>query len=480
MIQGLKKRFSIINNRIASFEKNWTWATLALIGLTLVGLSWLQYYRFDIQAVDFSIFDQMIPNTSRGHFMVSAACGNCNHFGRHSTPILFLLYPFQLWVWHPLFLVTIHTLALASGSLPLYLLCRQKLSESWHRLAVLVCFFCSPFFIKIWEYQFHPEVFYVPLFLWFAYGLENKRWGLLWAIGALICSVKEDGAIYLGSAFLAAAITRKMSFKWAGAMIAFCACVFGINTHWIIPANSGLTQYNLAGTASRYGSSVGDFASGVLSHPGEVILLLIKGRWLSELFRFLFLPLLDLFFLVSVAPFALITSVASSDVMKGLATYYSAPYLPWVMISLVMTLSKERLPWIKARWTHAAKGYVLGFALVSSIPAWWPYHLPNSSVTRESFTAAREKLDLSRTICAQSAIFPQLGYPPGLELLGPECIAKRLDYYVLNRELNAWPYSGQDLDSMIFKLKQDRQYREEHVESFVIFSRNLSSHLSAP
>lgn len=406
--------------------------------------------------------------------MVSAACGNCNHFGRHSTPILFLLYPLHGLIWNPLFLVSVHTVVLFSALIPLRMLTRLKLAEpemAWQRLAIVISFICSPFFIKIWEYQFHPEVFYVPLFFWFVYFLEKQQLRLLWLMGVLICSVKEDGAIYLASASGAAALTRRLNWKQALALVAFSVGVFEVNTQWVIPFNSGQTQYTLAGTASRYGSTLKDFILGALTHPLEAVGLIFKGKWLSELFRFLFLPLLEPFFLVAILPFVAITSWAQSDVMRGLATYYSAPYLPWMFIGLIFTLARSNWPGTRQVLSPRAKTLAVVFLLLSSLPSWFAFRVPQSSVGALEFEEFKSRLDLTRSICAQSAIFPRLGYPPQLELLGPECVSKKMETYVFNRELGYWPFSQGELERMIGSLEHESGYREQRVGSFLILSR---------
>ena len=409
--------------------------------------------------------------------MTSAACGNCDHFGVHSTPILFLIYPFHRIFSHPLFLVTLHAVVLWSAVIPLLLLCRLRLSNPWHRIGVLATFLCSPFLIKILDYQFHPEVFYVPLFLWFALLVEaggaryasneTKRIGWLWAVCALILSVKEDGAVYLSAAVVAAALTRRLRPAQAVSLLAACVVTFLINVKWVIPANSGMAEYHLAGTSARFGQSVGAAAFGMLGAWKSVTADLLKGVWLKILFRFLFLPLLEPFFLIAVIPFALIHSVAESNVMRGLATYYSAPYLPWVFVAFVLMLSHKRMP-------ERLKHFAVLFAFLSSFPAWFPRHFPSPAGMRETNTAFNEvllQIGSDDSVCAQGTIFPHLKYPKGLELLSDNCLKNRVRHYVLNPSLNHWPYEPGAFDQMMRGLDADPDYQRRNFGNFILYSR---------
>ncbi|MFL5812639.1 MAG: DUF2079 domain-containing protein [Bdellovibrionia bacterium] len=442
---------------------------LAIALLGMVSLAWLQYFSFSLPAVDFSIFDQMIPNTARGHFMMSAACGNCDHFGIHSTPILFLFYPFHRLFNHPLFFVTLHAVALWSAAIPLVLLARRMLDRPWHQFGVLLAFFCSPFLIKILDYQFHPEAFYVPLFLWFVYLVETKRWKSLWVVAALILSVKEDGAIYLSAAALGALVTRRMRPLQAIAMIATSVLVFAVNIKWVIPANSLSGQYHLAGTASKYGNTVGAAVLGMLQHWNEVVLDVLKGAWLKKLFHVLFLPLIEPFFLVAVAPFVLIHSIAESRVMSGLATYYSAPYLPWVFAGFVLVLGKKRI-------SQQYRSAIILFAVLTSLPAWYPRHFlcfAELKQRNENFSMLRAQVDPAQSICAQGVIFPHLGYPERAELLSDACITQAMDQYVINPRLDLWPLSPEKVQSMIQNLNADYSYQRSEFGDFILFRKTL-------
>jgi uncharacterized membrane protein len=336
---------------------------------------------------------------------------------------------------------------------------------------VLVAFFCSPFLIKILDYQFHPEAFYVPLFLWFAYLIETKRWKGLWVVAALILSVKEDGAIYLAAAAGAAFLTRRMSLKQAFKLIAVSIVVFILNVKWIIPANSPAGEYHLAGTSAKYGSTVSDAALGMLTHWNTVLLALLKGAWLKNLFRFLFLPLLEPYFLIAIAPFALIHSVAESNVMRGLATYYSAPYLPWIFVGFVLILARKRIP-------ERLRSFAIVFAVLTSVPAWYPRHLPtfHDVQARESdFQNLTHWISQGSSICAQGAIFPHLKYPEYLDILSEDCIKASTDYYVFNLSLNLWPYSLDEVKAMMKSLDENPAYFQKQFGDFILYTKKLKA-----
>jgi uncharacterized membrane protein len=323
--------------------------------------------------------------------------------------------------------------------------------------------------IKILDYQFHLEVFYVPLFLWFVYLLETQRWKSLWLVAALILSVKEDGAIYLSAAAMGALLTRRMKPRQALALIVASAVVFIVNIKWVIPANSVSGQYHLAGTASKYGDTVGAAVLGMVSHWNQVLLDVLKGAWLKKLFHVLFLPLFEPFFLISVAPFVLIHSIAESSVMSGLATYYSAPYLPWVFAGFVLVLGRKNFP-------ERARSFTILFAVLASVPAWYPRHFPRIADLKQrnaTFSNLSAQIDLSQSICAQGTVVPHLGYPEKLQVLSKECVSQAMDQYIINPSLNLWPLSLEEYNGIIQTLSSNPAYQKESFGDFVLFRKTL-------
>lgn len=120
------------------------------------------FLSFGVNAIDFSFFNELIPNTLSGRWMHSDAYGG-NHFGVHSTWIMLLFTPFYLVTKSPLMLVVSHALILVSTIFPL-----KKMLDLLSIKRTLSYFFILAFFLSSYmahnlNYNFHIENFMIPL-----------------------------------------------------------------------------------------------------------------------------------------------------------------------------------------------------------------------------------------------------------------------------------------------------------------------------
>ncbi|MBF0300721.1 MAG: DUF2079 domain-containing protein, partial [Oligoflexia bacterium] len=156
----------------------------------------LNYYSFAVDGIDFSIVDHMLAYTAAGNFMYHPIIG-CNHFGIHSTPFFLLLYPLHSFFSHPFFFLLLHPIVLWSAVIPLYLLMKKFNLSPIYKFIILFLFFNYNPVIRVLRYNFHFEVFYIPLFLWLFYFFEKKKCLALFVIAVIINCIKEDAALYL-------------------------------------------------------------------------------------------------------------------------------------------------------------------------------------------------------------------------------------------------------------------------------------------
>lgn len=212
---------------------------VAVLGVALFGVmglhAVLRYSCFQTPNYDGGIFMQMF-HYMRTTGLPLTTCerdGLLSHFAVHLSPIFYLLLPvYMLTGGHPLTLGLCQAAILASGLIPLYLLCRDKrLSE---KLTVLIALaYCAyPAILSGTFYDLHENCFLTPLLLWLFWCGETDRLPGLIVSALLVLCVKEDAAVYVALYALYVMLGQK---KWGrGALLLFGAVVWFFTAIWFI------------------------------------------------------------------------------------------------------------------------------------------------------------------------------------------------------------------------------------------------------
>jgi uncharacterized membrane protein len=464
--QNFWRTFFLKPEKIIEEEKETRWV-FVILGWHLfifVKICLLNYFDFLVNATDFSIYDFMIPNTARGRFMQSMT--GFDHFGTHSTPILFLVYPFHRFFNSPYFSLILHGILLWSASIPLYLILKSRIKAPIHRLLILLTFFHFSYVGQILQYNYHIEIFYTPLFFWLFYFWDTEKYIWSVVVALLLMTVKEDGALYVISATLALSFWKKNSPLWMKVgLVLVSVAVFIINIKWVIPMNSGKASYLLAPAASSSGT-LPQTIFRLLGNWKETASLIFTGSWLRMTALFLFLPLLEPAFLIGSAPFILIHATAQSPIMRSLMLYYSAPYIPFLFFGYVLALSKTRL----TRYRSPIILLVCGLATLIG-GGYLQFHKPHPQY--KELVKLRMIIDKNKSICIQGSLTPHFGYPDKYHLLTPECVRETLDYYVLDPNLSAYPVPQTDFFKLVEDLKNDSRYEQQKFGEFILFRKRV-------
>jgi uncharacterized membrane protein len=448
-------RAKLLNLSQQGADRAARWITLAY-AIILIKSAWLTYFAFEINAVDFSIFDHLIPNTARGQFMVSAACSGCNQFGHHSMPLMLLLYPLHRLFDHPLLFVTLHPIALAASLVPAWSIARSRLDRPIHALLAWLVLPLLPWMAAIQNYGFHLEVFYLPFLLWTFALTEKGRWRLALLPALLTLLIKEDAAIYLGAYAFALAVLRLAPARFLMGLSVLCAISAAANFLWIMPSNHPSGTLRVIGTASRFGTSLPEILRGLLQSWPTVLGEIAGGAWLKGLAPLLGLPLLSPLFLLATAPFILIHSTAAAPPMRELGLYYSAPFVPWVFLAFVQVGPRLEGMRVLQRFGLRVRTLPILIMVLGLVLAAGPrYRLP---VPHEDSGRMREVIGaLYRhgPLCAQGAIFPHLPYRAELKLLDENCLGDPNASILMHRGLNPYPFDAATLSSWRERLADD-------------------------
>src|SRR5438876_1532525 len=175
------------------------WSAAAIVGALFLWVSLLRHRAFDSHGFDLGIFTNAIWNLTHGHGYVSSVKGGINLFSDHQSPLFWALAPLFWMIPRPETLLFAQALGLAAGGPALFYLARAQLGrEHWAPAALPWLYWSYLPLRNANAFDFHPEVFMLPLFLWAFAGFASERpWarrlGLLALVAAL--GAKESAAV---------------------------------------------------------------------------------------------------------------------------------------------------------------------------------------------------------------------------------------------------------------------------------------------
>ena len=168
-------------------------AALFFVVVTL--LASLKHHSFYSTAFDLGLYNQVMHGYAQGSVFSSIL--SFSILADHVQPILFLLTPVYWLFSSPLTLIVIQSLAIAIGSIPLFLLGRKYLKHEIAAFALFVGYFFVP---ALWYpalFDFHPLTLAVPFLMYAVYFLVEKRYGLMVLFLVLAGLCKENLALLL-------------------------------------------------------------------------------------------------------------------------------------------------------------------------------------------------------------------------------------------------------------------------------------------
>ncbi len=158
-----------------------------------------RYLTFSAPNFDFGIFVNMFHNmrTSGAPLCTCERDVLLSHFVVHLSPIYYLILPFYCIFPSPLTLQIAQAVILASGVVPVVLLCRHFKLGGKTTVAVSAIYCLYPALTTGCFYDIHENCFLTPLLLWVFYFFEKEKWVFTYLFAALTLFVKEDAAIYI-------------------------------------------------------------------------------------------------------------------------------------------------------------------------------------------------------------------------------------------------------------------------------------------
>jgi uncharacterized membrane protein len=398
---------------------------LCLGAAFLVGASLLQHRALGT-GYDLGIYDQTVWNLAHGRLWMTTLVYETGGFYDHFEPILVLVAPLY-WLWSDArVLLIVQAIALALGSLPIYLYARHRFKTWRHRhlLSLLIAgaYLVYPAMHNANLNDFH-EVSLLPPLLGFAlYGLLTGRPRVTWVFLALCLMVKEDFSVTFLMFGLYILVFRPAGFRRRdGAIVAIIAVVWmALVLYLFYPAATRGMAYPFV--ERRYpwlGGTPESAAKVLLTQPWVMIPYLLQTPKLLFLLRLfgplLFLPLLGMPVILLSFPVLIYLMLSNYEPQWSVQSYYNPPLLPYLFFGLIIALDIVRR-WI-ARLGVRPDRIEVGMACVIITAVSVGYYVDAPGPGSRNFRAARfsvtPRVEAARRILAQvptdasvSAVWP--------------------------------------------------------------------------
>jgi uncharacterized membrane protein len=204
---------------------------------------------------DMGIFVQMF-HYMKETFLPLTTCERdklLSHFAVHFSPIFYILLPFYYIFPYAETLLVAQAALIATGVIPLLLMCRERKLSNLATLSFSVVYLLSAEMIGPCFYDFHENAFLPPLLMWFFYAIEKRKYVLMYIMMILLVAVKEDVPIYVAIIGIYCIFTFKKKEKWNGvAITAFSVIYFFVVTKLMAKYGEGVM------TSRTYGNLMTD------------------------------------------------------------------------------------------------------------------------------------------------------------------------------------------------------------------------------
>jgi uncharacterized membrane protein len=364
---------------------------------------------------DLGIYDQVVWNMAHGRPFATTLVYETNGYYDHFEPVLALISPLY-WLWPDVrVLLVLQAVALALGSLPIYLYARRRLGEFGSDFALLALLPAAAYLVYPPLHSanlndFH-EVALLPALIGFAlYGLLTGRRRLMFLSLGLCLLVKEDLTVTLLVFSLYILLLKPAGFRrrdgvWMGALaLAWGMLILNV----LYPAMThGMPYPFVERRYSWLGDSPATALRNLVTQPGLAAAHIFQPPKLVFLLR-LFAPLLFLPVLgwpvVSLAlPVLAYLMMSDYQPQWSVQSYYNPPLLAFLffaMIGAVMWLGRQA-----ARLGLPARVVVAALLIGVTIAVGYSYYAvapgPGSRPFQQNGFAVTPRVEAARKLLAQ-------------------------------------------------------------------------------
>jgi predicted membrane protein DUF2079 len=400
------------------------WIAALCAGAVLFWVALLRHWAFETHGYDLGIFTNVMWNLTHGNGYVSAVKGGINLFSDHQSPLFWVLAPLFWLVPRPETLLFAQAFGLVAGGPALYYLARTRFGAGhWAPAALPWLYWAYLPMRNANAFDFHPEVFMLPLFLWAFVGFTSQRaWPKALGILAIVAALgaKESAPVVAVGIGIAWALTGA---RWQGLALAAAAFAVFLFDVKVVPRLLEVGDYPYMGLYERFGGGIADVLLAPFTQPGYFFSQIINRERLIFLFWTLaplgFLPLFDWRAAAAALPPYLMLFLAEGDQRVGIIFHYGiepGSALFWAL-PFGLAVFSRRFGWQRAGiwmlfWALAAfgPGELARARSYSPVPhSDWLAGEVVPCIDREASIAATDRL------IAHLATRAWIGYPDQLE-----------------------------------------------------------------
>ena len=358
---------SILNNLRKDFYFKRVFFITIISTFIFYSLAILRHYLLQSNAYDLGLFDQWIWLTSKNLPSYSSMTG-LHMFADHGAWTLYI--PSLIYKIKPdlNILFFSQSVSLCFTAIPLYFLCKRKELNSKISFLMTSFWLLQPVVFNINLFDFHPEVWSMPLIVLYYYFEPNKSF-IKSVFLTLIILGTRDGLVLLIFGFGLEQMLKK-KFGRSLTLISISIVWFVFLNNWVYPLLNGDKGSVMAlARYSKYGDSFGEVFLTLLLKPHYVfssIDLIDSLFYLLILFApaFVFWKRISLVTLISAVPLIITNILSEASTQRTLIHQYSLPIAIIIVISIVNGISenkenfvseRKRFLWMILCWAALAK-----------------------------------------------------------------------------------------------------------------------------
>jgi uncharacterized membrane protein len=427
---------------------------------------------------DLAFFDQGVYLISRGQTPITSILG-FHLLADHAAWILYfisILYKLSPSIY---WLFAIQAVALAAGSMPLYLLAQQAGLNEKQAMGMVAVYLLYPVIYNSNLADFHPDTIAVPALLFAVLAARSKK--IIWFCLSVLIVLGCKAVLALTVLGMGVWLLFFEGRRFYG-LIAIISGMgwFLIANKLIIPffGNESVLMNRHLYRYSYFGTSLGDTIQLLFTHPQP---------FLSNFFSLLNLEYLVLLFvpviwglrpkfmtpLIAAIPCLALNLLADHPSQKNLVLHYSLPIIPFLMLALIASLAAKKAWIFKQR--YMVLWALINFAILGKF---WLFtstylnHIDNLPATR----AAIDLIEPTDRVFTTDIISPHLTHRPVISYqfnrLEDFDRISDFDHILLNTRHPGWAASPEMYGQLLQKVQQQSDYKLKfNQEDVYLFSR---------
>ena len=297
-----------------------------------------------VRTFDLAIFDQATWLIAHGKPAFVTVRG-LHLLAEHFSAILYLIAPFYLLWDSPKVLLTLQTLALALGAIPVYSIAARRLGSPGIALIVAVCYLLYPPMQWANTFEFHPDNFATLFLLCAIYCFEVRRWAMFYALMVLAALCKETVGLEVlaFSAYAYFPLRKESLTRFALGSAAVGVVMLALAFATMHDFNHGRPSLFFL-LYEQYGSTAGGIILFMAIHPVTVIKDLLSRSNLAYgfevLYPVMFMPLMAPEVALIALPALLVHLLSGHAIMHTIYFQYTALVTPFIFYAVIIGLER--------------------------------------------------------------------------------------------------------------------------------------------